>query len=70
MTWYKAFLSSIGFIAFILCLPATVQSFILPGVRYNRTGFPSASTTAWILVLRPPFESPISWFVTLFSAPF
>ena len=49
---------------------ATVQSLILPGVRYSFTGLPSASTTAWILVFLPPRESPISWFVSAFWAPF
>ncbi len=33
-------------------------------------GLPSASTTACILVLRPPRERPISWFTWAFSAPF
>ena len=31
-----------------------------PGVISNRTGRPSASTTAWILVVRPPRERPIA----------
>jgi hypothetical protein len=32
----------------------------LPGVSDSATGLPSASTTAWIFVVRPPRERPMA----------
>ena len=31
----------------------------LPGVSLKHSGLPKASQTAWILVFRPPLETPI-----------
>ena len=36
-------------------------SFCCPGPRMKRTGRPSASTTAWILVPNPPRDRPSAW---------
>src|SRR5580693_5115286 len=39
-----------------------------PGEPIRRTGFPSASPAAWILVLKPPRERPRPWaFAPLFA---
>ena len=37
------------------------RSWNRPGVRLKATGLPSASQTAWILVLSPPLLRPIAW---------
>ena len=39
---------------------AMTQSAVLPGVKINTHGLRSASTIAWILLLRPPFVNPIA----------
>ena len=36
------------------------MSFTLPAVRWMSKGLPSASTTAWTLVVNPPLLRPIS----------
>lgn len=40
-------------------LSAIGASAVWPAVRSSRTGLPSASTRAWIFVIRPPRESPM-----------
>jgi hypothetical protein len=40
---------------------AKAMSLRCPGDPIRRTGFPSASPAAWILVLRPPRERPRPW---------
>src|SRR5262249_46685828 len=39
---------------------ATTQSAVLPGVNTNTHGRHSSSTTAWILLFRPPLVTPIA----------
>src|SRR5215470_4971076 len=39
---------------------ATTQSAVLPGVSTNTHGWHSSSTTAWILLFRPPLVTPIA----------
>ena len=39
---------------------ATTQSAVLPGVSTNTHGRHSSSTTAWILLFRPPLVRPIA----------
>src|SRR4029077_10374030 len=39
---------------------ATTQSAVLPGVSTNTHGRHSSSTTAWILLFRPPLVTPIA----------
>ncbi len=45
---------------------ASWQSFMFPGVSIKCSGFPSASTAAWIFVVFPPLLVPMAW---LFSPP-
>src|SRR6202020_1936786 len=47
---------------------AKAMSLRWPGEPIRRTGFPSASPAAWILVLKPPRERPRPWaFAPLFA---
>src|ERR1700720_659774 len=40
---------------------APCRSWACPAVRKKASGFPRASTMAWILVLNPPLLRPIAW---------
>jgi len=42
--------------------PAAAKSCACPGVSRKRRGLPSASTSAWILVLRPPRLRPRAFY--------
>src|SRR5262249_31512935 len=46
---------------------APAKSCTCPGVSRKRSGLPSASTSAWILVLRPPRLRPRAWSSTFFE---
>ena len=45
-------------------LIACVLSWICPAVSFMYSGFPSPSTTAWILVVLPPELLPMCWFTS------
>src|SRR5215471_18991994 len=47
---------------------APAKSCACPGVSRTRRGLPSASTSAWILVLRPPRLRPSAWSSTFFES--
>src|SRR5215472_13351931 len=47
---------------------APAKSCACPGVSRKRRGLPSASTSAWIFVLRPPRLWPSAWFSTFFES--
>src|SRR5262249_4085900 len=47
---------------------AAAKSCACPGVSRKRRGLPSASTSAWILVLRPPRLRPSAWSSTFFES--
>src|SRR5262249_54600694 len=47
---------------------APAKSCTCPGVSRKRSGLPSASTSAWILLLRPPRLRPSAWSSTFFES--
>ena len=47
---------------------APAKSCACPGVSSRRSGLPSASTSAWILVLRPPRLRPRAWSSAFFES--
>ena len=49
---------------------AALASKMFPPVSRKWTGFPSASTIAWIFVVFPPRLTPINWLFSEFTAPF
>src|SRR6516165_12094824 len=47
---------------------APAKSCACPGVSRKRRGLPSASTSAWILLLRPPRLRPSAWSSAFFES--